>query len=166
MKPETEAACRAALDSLIFATALIDSEGREAITQDNPVELVRHYADLREQAEYLRDAVSNLSKMERAMSYEIIPSSFDRAGIKNVKVVGYGLVGLTHRWSCSFLEGKKEEGFGYLRGAGQGGMIIETVPASTLGAWAHAVTDETGKEPPDDIFKTSVARSVSLTRSK
>jgi hypothetical protein len=166
MKPETTAACEQALFALRKATALIDEEGREAITKNDPAELVRHYADLREEAEYLRDAVADLSKMEQAMSYDIIPSSFDRAGIQNVRVTGYGLVGLTRRWSCSFLEGKKEKGFDYLRGAGQGGMIIETVPASTLGAWAHAVTDETGIEPPDSIFKTSIARSVSLRRSK
>ena len=107
-----------------------------------------------------------LSKLEQNLSYEQIPLAFDRAGIQNVRVTGYGLVGLTRRWSCSFLEGKKDEGFAYLRNAGQGGMIIETVPAPTLGAWAHAVTDETGKEPNPDIFKTSIARSVSLTRSK
>ena len=83
-----------------------------------------------------------------------------------MRVTGYGLVSLIRKWSCSFLEGKKEDGFAYLRNAGQGGMIIETVPAPTLGAWAHAVTDETGNEPDPAIFKTSIARSVSLRRSK
>ena len=166
MKPETEAACAHALSSIHKAVARIDSEGREAITQDNPAELVRHYADLREWAVFLRDAVAQLSKMEQAMSYEIIPLAFDRAGIKNIKVIGYGLVSLTRRWACSILEGKKEAGLAYLRDQGQGGMIIETVPAPTLTAWAHAVTDETGVEPPPDIFKTSVTRSVSLRKSK
>src|SRR4029077_20639914 len=105
MKPETEAACEHALHALRRAAALIDSEGREAITQDDPAELVRHYADLREEAEFLRDAVAQLSKMEQAMSYEIIPLAFDRAGIQNIRVTGYGFVGLPRRWSCSFLEG-------------------------------------------------------------
>jgi hypothetical protein len=166
MKPETEAACRQALYDLAKAAAHIDAEGREAIAKSDPTELVRHYADLREVAEDLRNAVANLSKMEQAMSYDIIPSSFDRAGIENVRVTGYGLVGLTRRWSCSFLEGKKEDGFSYLRGTGQGGMIIETVPAPTLGAWARSETEEKGVEPPDSIFKTSISRSVSLRRSK
>jgi hypothetical protein len=166
MKPETEAACQAALSALRHAVALVENEGREAISTDDPPKLVRHYADLREQAESLRDAVSFLSKMEQAMSYEFIPLAFDRAGIQNVRVTGYGLVGLTRRWSCTILEGKKEDGLAYLRDQGQGGMIIETVPAPTLTAWAHAVTDETGIEPPPDIFKTSVVRSVSLRRSK
>ena len=166
MKPETEAACKAALFAIAKASALLDDEVKETISADSPPELVRTYADLREQADEMREAVSHLSKLEQNLSYQEIPLAFDRAGIQNVRVTGYGLVGLTRRWSCSFLEGKKEDGFSYLRGTGQGGMIIETVPASTLGAWAHAVTDETGNEPPDDIFKTSIARSVSLRRSK
>ena len=45
-------------------------------------------------------------------------------------------------------------------------MIIETVPAPTLGAWARSETEDNGKEPPDDLFKTSIARHVSLRRSK
>lgn len=166
MKPETTAACEFALSALTRARDLLDAEGRETIALNDPAELVRHYADLRERAVELRDTIADLSKMEQALSYEIIPIAFDAAGINQVRVVGYGLVGLTRRWSCSFLDGKKEDGFSYLRDTGQGGMIIETVPAPTLGAWAHAVTDETGKEPPEDLFKVSVARSVSLRRSK
>ena len=166
MKPETEAACQAALLALARANAYLDEEAKEAVSADKPADLVRYYADMREQTEAMRDSVAQLSKLERNLSYEQIPLAFDRAGIKNIKVIGYGLVGLTRRWACSFLEGKKEDGFAYLRDHGQGGMIIETVPAPTLGAWAHEVTDETGIEPPPDIFKTSVTRSVSLTRSK
>ena len=166
MKPETEAACKAALYAIAKATALLDNEAKEAISADNPPELVRTYADLREQGDEMREAVAFLSKLERSLSYDHIPLAFDRAGIQNVRVVGYGLVSLTRRWSCSILEGKKDDAFDYLRNAGQGGMIIETVPAPTLGAWAHAVTDETGVEPDPEIFKTSIARSVSLTRSK
>lgn len=166
MKPETEAACKAALYALAKASALLDDEAKEAVSLDNPAELVRTYADLREQATDMRDAVAFLSKLEQNLSYEQIPLAFDRAGIENVRVTGYGLVSLIRKWSCSFIEGKQEEGFAYLRDQGQGGMIRETVPAPTLGAWARTVTDETGKEPPLEIFKTSIARSVSLRRSK
>ena len=166
MKPETEAACEAALSALARANALLDEEAKAAVSASDPPELVRCYADLREQADAMREAVAFVSKLEQNLSYEQIPLAFDRAGIQSVRVTGYGLVGLTRRWSCSFLEGKKDEGFAWLREHGQGGMIIETVPAPTLGAWAHAVTDETGVEPNPEIFKTSIARSVSLRRSK
>ena len=166
MKPETEAACAAALSALAKANACLAVETDMVVSAGDPPDLVRHYADLREQADAMREAVAFLSKIEQNLSYQQIPLAFDRAGIQNVRVVGYGLVGLTRKWSCSFLEGKKDEDLAWLREHGQGGMIIETVPAPTLGAWAHAVTDETGKEPPTDIFKTSIARSVSLRRSK
>ena len=166
MKPETEAACAAALSAIAIANACLAVETNMVVSAGDPPDLVRHYADLREQAEAMREQVAFLSKLEQNLSYEQIPLAFDRAGIQNVRVTGYGLVGLTRRWSCSILEGKKDNAFNYLRNAGQGGMIIETVPAPTLGAWAHAVTDETGKEPDPEIFKTSIARSVSLRRSK
>ena len=163
MKPETTAACEAALYALERAKALLDEEAQTAITQDPP-ELIRFYADHREQAERLSAVTAEMNKLKDALSYIHIPAAFDTAGIQNVRVVGYGLVSLNRRWSCSMLN--KDQGLAYLRGAGQGGMIIETVPAPTLGAWAHAVTDETGREPPDDIFKTSIARYVSLRPSK
>jgi hypothetical protein len=166
MKPDTAAACEAAISALLHARTLLDKEGRDTLATGDPAELVRHYVDLRDQAEVIRDVTGGFSKMEQALSYTIIPTAFDTAGIENVRVTGYGLVGLTRRWSCSILEGKKEAGLNYLRATGQEGMIIETVPAPTLGAWARSETEENGKEPPDSIFKTSVARSVSLRRSK
>lgn len=166
MKPETSAACEAALSAIIRARDLLNAEGREAITNDDPAELVRTYAELREQAEAIRDEVTAFAKMEQALAYDIIPGSFDRAGIEQVRVTGYGLVHLVRKWSCSMLEGKKEQCFDYLRKIGQGGMIIETVPAPTLGAWARKHTEDTGTEVPEDIFKTSISRTVSLRRSR
>ena len=41
----------------------------------------------------MREAVAILSKIEQNLSYQQIPLAFDRAGIQNVTVVGYGLVG-------------------------------------------------------------------------
>lgn len=164
MKPETEAACEIALSALQRVNVALETEAAGVTLLDEPPDMVRFYADLREQAERLRETLATVSKMEREFSYTLIPACFDRAGIKNVNVVGYGRVGLTHRWSCSMLN--KETAFAYLREHGQGGMIIETVAAPTLGAWAGAQVRETGVEPPEDIFKTSVARSVSLERSK
>ena len=64
------------------------------------------------------------------------------------------------------LDARQGTGFAYLRATGQGGMIIETVAAPTLGAWARRGRRETGIEPPDDIFKTTPVRSVSLRRSR
>lgn len=166
MKPDTAAACQAAISAVTIARDLLNAEGREAIAADNHVELIRTYAELREQAEALREVVADFAKMEQALSYDVIPSSMKRAGVENARVTGYGLVSLVRDWKCSILKGKKEEGHQYLRDIGQGGMIVETVPAQTLGAWWHRYSDETGKELPRDIFSTGVVTHLSLRASR
>ena len=49
MKPETEAACKAALLALARVNAFLDAETKEAVSSDDPPNLVRYYADMREQ---------------------------------------------------------------------------------------------------------------------
>jgi hypothetical protein len=164
MKAETQAACEAAKRALETARAAIFAEAESAITVNEPPDLVRFYADMREELEAMADTISEFNKLEKDLSYTRVPACFDAHGIENVRVAGYGLVGLNRRWSCSILD--KPKGYQYLRNNGQGGMIQETVNAMTLGAWAREEVEEKGVEPPDDVFKTSVARYVSLRRSK
>jgi hypothetical protein len=165
MKPDTAAACEAALSAIDRAVLLLDAEGRESITLDDPKDLVRTYAELREQATMLRESMKRFAKMEQAMSYEVIPSSFKRHGVEIIRLTGYGRVNLTTDFSCSIQKGKKEQGLQYLRDIGQGGMIIETVPAETLSAFARAYAKDEGRELPDNIFTTSVTTHCALTRS-
>jgi hypothetical protein len=164
MKPDTQAACEAAQRALETASALLIKEAQEAITANEPADMVRFYADMREEFEGLGAKLGELGKLDQNLSYTKIPECFDAHGIKNVRVNGYGLVGLNRRWSCSILD--KPKGYAYLRDNGQGGMITETVNAMTLGAWARGQVEDEGREPPDDVFKTSIARYVSLRRSK
>jgi hypothetical protein len=164
VKPETQAACEAAKRALETARAALFAEAETAISDNEPASLVRFYADAREEFAAMGEIVSEFNKLEKDLSYTRVPACFDAHGLENVRVAGYGLVGLNRRWSCSILD--KLRGHSYLREHGQGGLIIETVPANTLGAWAREETEEKGREPPDDVFKTSVARYVSLRRSK
>lgn len=166
MKPETAAACEAALSAIIRARDLLNAEGREAINKDDPNDLVRTYADLREQAEAIREEVTVFAKMEQALSYDVIPNAFERHGVENVRLTGYGLVSLVRDWKCSIVKGKKEEGHQFIRDIGQGGMIIETIPAQTLGAFWHSYSDETGRDFPRDIFNTNVVKHLSLRPSR
>jgi hypothetical protein len=164
MQSDTNAACAAAKRALETARSLIERDVINALTVNDAPDLVRTYADLREEADAMRETLTAFAKLEQTLSYTSIPACFDAHGISNVRVTGYGLVGLNRRWSCSILD--KPKGYAYLRETGQGGMIQETVNAMTLGAWARSEVEEKGKEPPDDLFKTSVARYVSLTRPK
>jgi hypothetical protein len=164
MKPETQAACEAAKKALETARASLFAEAESAISVNEAPDLVRFYADMREELESMASTISELNKLDKDLSYTRVPACFDAHGIQNIRIPGYGLVGLNRRWSCSILD--KPKGYKYLRDNGQGGMIIETVNALSLGAWAREEVEDKGIEPPDDVFKTSVARYVSLTRSK
>jgi hypothetical protein len=164
VKPHTQAACEAAKRALETARAAIFAEAESAIEANEAPDLVRFYADMRDELEALASIVSELNKLDKDLSYTRIPACFDAHGLQNVKIQGYGLVGLNRRWSCSIID--KLRGYKYLRDNGQGGMITETVNAMTLGAWAKDEVEEKGIEPPDDIFKTSIARYVSLRSSK
>jgi hypothetical protein len=164
MKPDTQAACEAAKRALETARAAIFAEAETSIAHNEAPDLVRFYADMREELEALAGTISEFNKLDKDLSYSRIPACFDAHGLQNIKLPGYGLVGLNRRWSCSILD--KPKGYKYLRDNGQAGMIIETVNAATLGAWAREEVEDKGIEPPDDVFKTSIARYVSLTRSK
>lgn len=163
MKADTQAACAAAQRALQTAYELMQRDANESVKDNDPPNLVRLFADVGEEADVMRETMSAVAKLERSLSYEAIPACFDTHGIQNVRVQGYGLVSLNRRWSCSMID--KNKGFQYLRDAGQGGMIIETVNAMTLGAWARGQVEEAGVEPPDDIFKTSINRYCSLRSS-
>ena len=164
MKPHTQAAFEAAKRALETARAAIHEEAQSVIANNEAPEMVRFYGDMRAELEELGGMMKELNKLDQDFSYTRIPLCFDAHGLQNVKVQGYGLVGLNRRWSCSIID--KLKGYQYLRTTGQGGMITETVNAMTLGAWAKSEVEDKGKEPPDDIFKTSIARYVSLRSSK
>jgi hypothetical protein len=163
MKPDTRAAFEGARRALETAQRLVQRDCLDAIKENDAADLVRFYADTSEEADVLREIMGAVAKMEKDLSYSAIPMCFDAHGIQNVRVQGYGLVSLNRRWSCSILD--KPRGYEYLRETGQGGMIQETVNAMTLGAWARKEVEDEGKEPPDDIFKTTIARYLSLRAS-
>lgn len=164
MNAETQAACEAAKRALATAAQLLVNEAQSKVSTNEAPDLVRFYADMREELDAFGGMMKELNKLDQSLSYTSIPLCFDAHGLQNIKLPGYGLVGLNRRWSCSIIE--KPKGLQYLRDHGQGGMIQETVNAMTLGAWAREETEDKGREPPDDVFKTTVARYVSLTRSK
>jgi len=55
-------------------------------------------------------------------------------------------------------------GLGWLRGSNNEGMIIETVNAQTLGAFAREEA-AAGRNLPEDIFRVSATPYVSITKA-
>ena len=162
MNAETQAACEAAKRALATAAELLVKEAASKVSNNEAPDLVRFYVDMSEELDAFKGMMKELNKLDQSLSYTSVPLCFDAHGLQNMRLPGYGLVALNRRWSCSIIE--KPKGHAYLRANGQGGMIQETVNAMTLGAWAREETEDKGREPPDDVFKTTVARYVSLTK--
>lgn len=67
------------------------------------------------------------------------------------------------RQSCTMTD--KEGGMTWLREQGQGGLIQETVNASSLSAFSKQWAEEKGMDLPDAFFKVGTMKYVSVTKA-
>lgn len=123
---------------------------------------VVYFAQLKDTVKELAEKLSALQKHVDSISYDMLPTMFGNQDVKTIKVEGVGRVSINDRWSASMLS--KERGLGWLRGSGNEGLIIETVNAQTLGAFAKEES-KNGRPLPDDIFKVSATPYVSITKA-
>lgn len=147
------------LDSLLERASRDTAEVVERA--DIPTAVV-YFAQLRDTVKELQEKVAALEKHVQSLSYELLPTMFQNQDVKTIKVEGVGRVSINDRWSASMLN--KERGLGWLRGSGNEGLIIETVNAQTLGAFAKEET-KAGRNLPDDIFRVSATPYVSITKA-
>lgn len=135
----------------------------ETNTPEKIDDVIRAYANLREVHDILNAASKGIGNMVQVWSYNTVPDKMNDAGVTTITVEGVGRVSLSTRVSCSMLD--KEVGMDWLKSNGHGDLIQPTVNSSTLGAFAKSLMAE-GQELPEETFKTNVATSTSLTRSK
>lgn len=144
---------------------LLRVDTADAVATKSPIELIRHFDDVRKTAELVKKAREYLDEAEKKLSREYIPDLFREQGLKTITIEGVGRASLNNRWSCSIVDGKREEGFNWLRETGNGALIIETVNSSTLSSFAKEYNEEHGKELPSDIFKTGTMTYTSITKA-
>ena len=155
---QTVADCAAQkLDSLLERAA---RDTAEAIEQADIPQAAAYFAELRDTVKDLAAKTSALQKHLDQLSQELIPTLFTNQNIKTITIPGVGRVTVNVKWSASMLN--KEAGLQWLRSTGNDGLIQETVHPQTLGAFAKEET-MTGKPLPQDIFKTSTMKFVSIT---
>jgi hypothetical protein len=164
MKAITQLALHFAVSSLENATKRITEDTQEMIGRDNLIDLITHYAELREVTEAIKKTRKALDDLEDHMSHEDVPDAFRRSSIKTVNIDNIGRVTVSHKWGCSIADGKKPESFEWLRQSGNGGIIIETVNAQTLAAFAKAEVESHGRELPSDLFTTTLRPYTSITK--
>lgn len=170
MTPETRAALSGVAATLQKIAATINDEGNAAVATGDHVEVVKHFHDLREINETIKDARQWLKDIEDAFSTTHIPDIFravrERTGQKPpFNIEGIGKVSVSHRFSCSIIGTDKTIGHNWLRENGHEGLVTETVNSSTLSAFAKDMLENKGEELPEDIFKTSLNPYTSIRKS-
>jgi hypothetical protein len=163
MRTATQLALQEALDKLLYAANLVQSDINDAFATNDPIVVVRDFAALRRINEEVKIARKSLDAIEDTMSHKQIPDLLRNVGIKTFTVEGVGRVSVGHLWGCSIID--KPVGFEWLRSNGHGGLIIETVNSSTLAAFAKNLNETEGKELPADKFKTSINPYTSITKA-
>lgn len=162
MTPETLALLDSITTLLDKATKLIRKETTEIIATSDHVELIRHFAKVRNAKELIKASRVSLDELEQQLSHEYVPDALHARNIRTITVDDVGRVSLSVRWSCSMLD--KQLGFEYLRKTGNEALITETVNAMTLAAFAKDLSATQGIELPQDIFNTSQMTVTSITK--
>jgi hypothetical protein len=160
MRPETKAIGDAAIARLETLLAKSEQDTVEVIGRNSIPDAVVHFDAYRELVRALQERMTALQKHVDMLSYELLPTMFVNQDVKSINVDNVGLVTIKVRWSAKMLN--RARAFEWLRSTGNEGLIIETVNAQTLGAFARVQT-ETGKPLPSEIFQVSSAPHVSIT---
>ena len=124
--------------------------------------IVKHFAALRTEYRALKDKIEKLEMEVNDLSYNLIPTMFDAQQVKTIKIDDVGRVTVNQRWVASMPD--KQAGMEWLRSTGNDGLIISTVNAQTLAAFAKQRALD-GQPLPDGVFTVGVAPFVSITKS-
>lgn len=127
---------------------------------DIPTAVV-HYAQVREAVANIRQSMTRLGEHEDMLSYEILPTMFGNQNVKTIRVENVGRVSIIDRWSASMIN--KARALNWLRETGNEGLIIETVNAGTIGAFAKDKARD-GEPLPSDIFTVKATPHISIAK--
>jgi len=163
MKQETLERLTYVCGYLVGVAAAVREDTAQVVSTRDHIEVIKHYDQLRQATERIKEAREALDQMEQRLSREQVPEVMREHNVRTITIEGVGRVSLTNRWSCSMLD--KEAGYEWLRSTGNGALITETVNAMTLAAFAKDLDATKGIELPSDIFKTSIMTYTSITKA-
>lgn len=125
-------------------------------------ELVSRMAELQSQAEELEDELKPIKKEIDKLRLELIPNAMNDEGISSMTLPSIGRVTLTADLYASIPD--KDAGYEWLRENGYADLIVETVNANTLKAWAKEQM-KNGVELPADLFNITPFQRAAIYRS-
>lgn len=139
--------------------------GLQALRRGKVAEALITFKTLRDAYEKLDEPRKALNAMIEGLSRSTIPEMMEEESTKTITLedprIGKYRFTVSQRVSCSMLD--KDAGFEWLRETGNGGIIVPTVNAQTLGAFAKDYMAQ-GKDLPDTIFKISLMNTTSVTK--
>ncbi len=151
-----------ACQALVEVVAAVREDTKAVMATDDPIEVVKHFDQLRKINADNKVSREALGEMEEILSRNQIPELFDKRSLKTINIEAVGRVTVSYKWSASIID--KDRGYEWLRTNGYESLITETVNASTLSAFAKELVQD-GSELPDDIFKVGQNPYTSITKT-
>jgi len=159
MNFDTETAAQYAAEKLDSMLERAERDTAAAIGGNDIPTAVGHFAKLRDAVRGLQDKMTLLQKHIDMMSQELLPTLFGNQDVKTIKIDNIGTVTINDRWTASMPD--RAKGMEWLRETGNEGLIIETVSAQTLGAFAKELALK-GDPLPGEVFKVTAVPYVSI----
>ena len=134
------------------------------IAEDDVPALLKSFKALKEHKEELDELQTALSSFYNRLSYEIIPSTFERLEYDSVKVSGRNFV-VGSRLNASIPQDKRQEGFKWLEEHGLGSLIQPNVNPKSLSSAILSYFEEHAEEPPKEAITIHRQKYTSVRKA-
>lgn len=148
------------LESLIY---LAQHETAEYLERDDIPGLLWHFSKLRDAFHRIEEKFDALKDEVESISTRDIPTLFGNHRVRTINIEGIGRCTINTRWFASMRKGLKPSCLDWLRANKADGLIIETVAAPTLTAFAKQSALD-GSPLPDDLFDVGTKLNTSITK--
>lgn len=142
-----------------------DAEARVKELGGPVAESIAVYARIYTIHEKMSDVAKHTLALKDYFSKQFLPEAMGVAEIDTLTISEGHRATLTEKVFASIPADNREKAYAWLRANGAEDLIVETVNASTLSAYAKSLAED-NKELPDDIFTVLRTPAVSLTRAK
>lgn len=126
-------------------------------------ERLSYFLDLRGLHTYAETLKKEVSKVHEEWKTRVIPKMFEDANASTHTIKGVARITVSQKTYASITN--QADGYEWLRKNELGGLIQETVNASSLSAAAKELMGK-GMELPEEYFKVTIMPSVSVTAVK
>jgi hypothetical protein len=161
MRTQTKDLVANLVAQLHLTAAAIRADTADVSNSDH-VAIIKHFDEVRLASASIKEAREVISEIEETLSRVTIPDVMRLVNVKTTTIEGVGRVTVSYRYSCSMLD--KEQGMLWLKANNHGGLIQETVNASTLAAFSKNLLETEGLELPPELFKVGTSPYTSITK--